>query len=169
MEVDVKKRLTDGQRAAIPKMRALGMTMQEIGDILGVTKSTICHHLHPEWVKDPMKGHARRWGLVTGVGGEPVDIKGLRRRVRPKECELCGKTPKRFIYHRWGNDLELGVWICYRCHTAVVNGHGSLLRRYLQLRHEVQENFDKAKKTEFEVIKASWSIHLASSILYRQQ
>lgn len=59
--------------------------------------------------------------LTIHVNGVNVRLTGLKKRPRPSECELCGKSgemPGSLGYHHWGDNANKGIWICYPCHVA---------------------------------------------------
>jgi hypothetical protein len=52
------------------------------------------------------------------TGGKKIRLKWKRK--HPDNCELCKDDcrNKKLFYHHW-NYLEIGIWVCWRCHHFV--------------------------------------------------
>lgn len=79
---------------------------------------------HPEQVKENKQKYREKIELITrqtelGTHGEI--IRGLNKRPYMNCCELCGKYVKNnMAYHHWDDsNLNLGIWICNKCHYVV--------------------------------------------------
>lgn len=111
-------KLSESQVAALPKMRAAGLTYAEIGDLLGISKETVHRYF------------------------------GLSRRQCTYYCELCEKPRKDWLhYHHWDDDApEYGLWLCPSCHkfAEVVESFGDqdVRAKYLVLKEKAIQQVD---------------------------
>ena len=102
----------------IPELRKQGKTYKQIASELGISKKSAYWYSNPEFRKKRVE---LRRNTQLGTGGRT--FRGLHKRPRPDNCELCGldRTHQgRLFYHHWDdNNLSLGMWLCYRCHIFV--------------------------------------------------
>ena len=58
--------------------------------------------------------------MTVSENGKPIHLKNLNKRDYTNQCELCGETAKRLVYHHWNkSEPSLGMWICQKCHWLV--------------------------------------------------
>jgi len=85
------------------------------------------------------------YGLVhTTINGEHGKFR-VRKRPKTSQCELCGDPiVTRWNWHHWDDTcLELGIWVCYRCHCFVGGIDAGLgpshIDKYLALKESSRE------------------------------
>lgn len=81
-----------------------------------ILKRNKAYSLRPE-VKMRQKEYMRIH--VLGTTGKYYT--GLNKRPYPQyiRCELCGNISKKLDYHHWDdNNPNLGIWVCYKCHSV---------------------------------------------------
>ncbi|MBU2060034.1 MAG: hypothetical protein KKB38_20155 [Gammaproteobacteria bacterium] len=145
---------------AIRQLKSSGMTLQEIGDLLGITKSEIHLIYHSESIEsrrdrlneyaskhyhehskeinkryvEYKKEYARKHVLM--VNGKTTVV---NKRPRPNDtCELCSRVVDRLHYHHWDDgNPHLGVWVCSSCHKLCESVESGLHTKYLELKDAI--------------------------------
>jgi hypothetical protein len=79
---------------------------------------------HPEQVKENKRIYRERMKPIIRqieLGTHGKIIRGLNKRPYTNYCELCGKyVQNNMAYHHWDeSNLDLGIWICNKCHYIV--------------------------------------------------
>ena len=86
----------------IREMRERGATLQEIGDLFGVSRQAI------DQVLNPLKAAARE-RIQRQISSGKI--------TRPETCSRCGQTGKiESHHHDYGNPLRVD-WLCRPCHA----------------------------------------------------
>jgi len=146
-------KLTEVQKQAIPKMKKLGMSDEEIAELLEVHRVTVWFYTNPDKVQEQArraKQFIRYRQLGTSVNGKPKVINlPVSKRQRPELCEICHQAPKKWNYHHWDNRFPwLGIWVCWRCHQLVelIDKFGpeevhKMVTAYLSLKEGVMEGY----------------------------
>jgi len=147
----MKSKLTQGQKSFIPKLRELGLTYEEIGKLYGVAKETAYRYCFPDKHNASARKHLRSSTLGTTINGKHVLLRGLKKRLHPGDCELCGKR-RRLSYHHWDDtNPSIGLWLCFGCH---------MLAERLEKQPEFVESYnslkDKAKAEQVELMDAEF-------------
>lgn len=73
--------------------------------------------------------------------GKPVYLRGNKRqRPEDNKCEVCGLVRKRLEYHHWDDDnLSKGLYLCFGCHIFAERVDKNLVKQYLKLRRQRNE------------------------------
>lgn len=91
-----------------------------------------------EWIKK-RRERDRRTILHLSNGKR---IRGLNKRSRPDDCELCNEDHRMLYYHHWDdNNYNIGLWLCHRCHYKVEwieNGFKDFANKYHSLKKSVE-------------------------------
>lgn len=91
----------DARKEGITKLRAEGYTLQEIGDIIGISRQRVDQILQPAKLK--ARTHFK---YAVKVGKIP----------RPEICSRCGDPNPQGHHHDYSKDLDV-EWLCPRCHA----------------------------------------------------
>jgi len=94
-------------------------------------------------VNEQVKRHYQH-KVGTYRNGKHVYLDAPNKRPKPTHCELCGRTGSILQYHHWDDsNPSKGVWLCYRCHTAVevMDKNPGIVERYCILRDELEKEF----------------------------
>ena len=82
------------------------------------------------------------------IDGKAIyDKTEINKREYPKnnDCEICGKTNTRLVYHHWNDKTpNLGVWICNSCHRIVEFSDDERLTIVLNKYHELKTKISMA-------------------------
>ena len=134
---DKRKKVGQETIDQIHSLRALGQSYREITSQLSISTTTVRRHVDPGFVQRKYKGEKkrRRSQVYTIVNGKRGRYTVNNRRPRPEACELCGSVSRRLAWHHWNeNNLELGMWLCGRCHPGVHLIDDGLGEKYSQLK-----------------------------------
>ena len=112
-----------------------GLSKREISRSLGICYSSVRRFVDPKYnsihntVRIRVGGHSHRTGAF--------------KRLRPSNCELCGKLArlheKSLYWHHWDDDhLEWGLWLCNRCHIGSEFVEGGLDAKYKELKGDIE-------------------------------
>jgi len=102
------------------------------------------HRRHPTYARDKM----RKNYVVTTVRGKRTLVKTSCKRSRPKECELCGKIPKKLSYHHWDPENPVaGLYLCHICHMFAERCDVGLdfIMSYFDLRARAEREVEEAR------------------------
>lgn len=83
------------RRERAVQMRSLGMTHKEIGEVLGVARSTIAAELDPDY-RAKVRARRRRYGGVCVDCGRTTDGSAGRWKA-PKRCRECREEYQRTV------------------------------------------------------------------------
>lgn len=95
----------------------------------------------------------RDYNRQTMIHSGGRKVTGLNKRPYPSACEMCGKKRK-LSYHHFGNDLNVGVWICYHDHALAEavdrfqEDIGVRLDKYLHLKEQLLNDKKGANKCQ---------------------
>jgi len=95
-----------------------------------------------------------------------VRVKGIfqkvKKRQRPEECEICGRTKKKLDYHHWDDsNPEWAVWVCGSCHRIAevidcfkkfdlnANAKSTIILDYVKRYIALKSRVCKAQKQSF--------------------
>ena len=86
--------------------------------------------------KDQKRIYARQHIVTTTKG---VRYYGLNKRARPDGiCEICQGKTVRLDYHHWDDsNVNLGLWVCKRCHVLCGGVEKGFDKIYLKLKDEI--------------------------------
>jgi len=154
-----RKRLND--------LRNKGLTFQQIGNLLGVSRQRahqiisnykpkqkpypggertlslkLAQKRYYERNKDKFrmcsKNYQRKHRLM--VSGKSVSV---NKRPRPNDiCELCGRIATKLNYHHWNDSKPiLGMWLCGNCHFFAGGVEkGGNINNYLKLKGAIEND-----------------------------
>ena len=136
------KRTSEKTIKEIFSLYSQGIGRTKIAKILGVGKRTVYRYLKPGQAK---KDYDRRSikKLRTIVNGVEV-VYEVNKRPRPETCELCTvEAPwdkKRLYWHHWDDsNLDLGMWLCMRCHLFAGRVESGMYTKYQDLKGRLYE------------------------------
>ena len=127
-------------------LRSIGLTYQEIGEMLNVTNSYLLINPRPyreksilEKLVDSEKAKAYSRKYILTINGERIKV---NKRTRPNDiCELCNKEFSRLDYHHWDdNNPKYGLWLCHRCHLLAGDVDKELHTKYLILKVNISND-----------------------------
>lgn len=98
-------------------------------------------HRWIELHRQERKEKLRRTVLVTNG----KTYYGLSKRPWLGFCELCGTIAHdgtKLHYHHWSDDLNLGIWLCVRCHRFVEMVDDETHTKYLALKEQVTRQYN---------------------------
>lgn len=128
------------RKPTIGILRKGGLTYDEIGIILGISKQRV-YQIETGYIPSAKgsRGAKRRYARkhILIINGKMVRV---NKRERKGICEICGRTIDwRLHYHHWNDDKpSLGMWVCQRCHY----GCGFIEKRfdkYMKLKKDIEE------------------------------
>jgi len=152
-------KLTEGQKARIPRLREQGYTMIQIARAFGVSKSCITYWSNPEKYRE-------QWGIANKkfIDNNPEQARersrlhsqehvsrlksgkyvthGNSKRPKPVNCEMCGNAAY-LRHHHWDdNEPYVGIWLCEVCHRPVeyidFPPQRDFVERYLALKETIK-------------------------------
>jgi len=140
---DRRKKIGQETIDQIHSLRTLGWGYLRIASQLGVSTTTVRRYGCPDFIQRIARAQKRRRSLrvYTIVNGKRGRYKVDNRRSRPEACELCESASRRLGWHHWdGDNLELGMWLCGRCHPGVHMLDNGLGEKYFQLKAQIEGN-----------------------------
>ena len=129
----------------IDKIRQLysqGLKPKQIYKTLGVGRTTVDRYARPGYLLRCQHRRAER-RVRTTINGVRGFYK-VKKRIRPENCELCdGSFPigqKILQWHHWDDfHLELGMWLCIKCHIFAGRVEEGKIKEYQLLKEKVYE------------------------------
>jgi len=75
-----------------------------------------------------------------------LTFKGKKVKVRKRKytgyCEMCNIRGRKLAYHHWDDSrLELGIWVCLRCHTFVELVDKGFHEKYLEFKKDLNKQY----------------------------
>ena len=140
----------------IPVLRSQGKSQKQVGEELGVSQATVSRYSSSESLerarerRRARRNYSREHRLC--VGGKIIKVV---KRPRPDHCELCLKEASRLEWHHWDSDhLEIGMWLCVKCHHFVegleCDQFPVYIKRYFELKEEARKT---AESQTWEITK----------------
>lgn len=140
------KKLSGETINSIKILRARGVTIQRISEVLEVGRSSVMRYSTPGFYenKSNKRRQRRRDSQVfTTIDGKTSSYKIIGKRPRPEACEICNKVPKLLQWHHWDDsDLSKGVWACRYCHSfmeAIESGlNEEHVKKYIKFKEMIE-------------------------------
>ena len=135
----------------IHDLRSQGMIQSEIAKNVGLCNTTVGRYLRPELrarlhrpEQQAKFRHRRIHNRVTTTINGVHGIYRVKKRPRPESCEFCTLGQRKLSWHHWDDShLELGLWLCWKCHSfaeSIERGlNKSHIRKYLELKTRVNK------------------------------
>jgi len=122
----------------IRDLRGNGVRRREVARLFGISESLVKRYTNPRTFALRMERRLQT-KVRTTIGGVRKWYK-VDKRPRPSTCELCkGPSIRSLSWHHWDdNHLELGLWLCHKCHLFAEACERGILNEYLKLKKEVE-------------------------------
>lgn len=138
-------------------LHAVGKSEGEIASELGLERSTIKRQLDPDWAERRRKRARGRYSstqLHTRIEGSQRQRYRVKKRPKPRACELCRRWGLKLNWHHWDDEhLEWGLWLCQPCHNGVYLVEKDLVDTYLQLKSQIESNGSGDPEKANEILK----------------
>jgi hypothetical protein len=95
-------------------------------------------------IRNYRRNHYLHSERIHGKDNQFIIIYNKRLYPLDNKCELCGKIPKKLVYHHWNNEhLEFGMWVCHdNCHwigeALDTPNFENLKNKYLNLKEIIE-------------------------------
>ena len=143
--VAMNRKYTDEQIFKMRELKGKGVTCREVAREVGCSHQVVTRYTKPGQIEKLHRerdlDEEKRVRRLTQLNSSGKVFRHILKRPRPDNCEICHKQRNRLEWHHWDdNKVELGMWLCIRCHSGAEFLEQGRVNEYLKLKEGLSAN-----------------------------